>query len=81
MERVVLVFMIWFVTFAVYFIVMKMIRQYLFWKDDCKRMLLSANDDYCMCGDRIDAHNACGDHAPLSEYEWAVKNLPELKLG
>lgn len=66
---------------VVVYMCIELIDQYVDWKLECKRMLLSANDDYCMCGDRIDAHNAFSNHCAVSEYEWAVKNLPELKLG
>lgn len=66
---------------VVVYMCIELIDQYVDWKLECKRMLFSANDDYCMCGDRIDAHNAYGDHAPLSEHEWAVNNLTELKFG
>lgn len=66
---------------AVVYMCIELADQYVDWKLECKRMLLSADDDYCMCGDRIDAHHEYGGHAPLSEYEWAIKNLPELKLG
>lgn len=40
-----------------------------------------ASKDYCMCGDRVDAHNVFSNHGVVTEYEWALKNLPELKLG
>lgn len=66
---------------VVVYICIELIDQYVYWRLECKRMLLSADYDYCMCGSRIDAHHAYGDHEPLSEYEWAIRNLPELKLG
>lgn len=34
--------------------------------------LKKASQDYCMCGMRIDTHD-CLDHAPMSEFDWYVK--------
>ena len=66
---------------AVIYMCIELIDQYLDWKLECKRMLLSADNDYCMCGGRIDQHTINDGHCPVSEYDWAVNNLPELKLG
>ena len=80
-EGFILVSLTLFCSNCVWFIFTELVRDYISWKRECEKFLLSASHDYCMCGDRIDNHKAYGDHAPLSEYEWAIKNLPELKLG
>lgn len=33
--------------------------------------------DYCMCGDRVDAHNTGSGHAPVSQYDHELQQLRE----
>jgi len=81
MEELILSFLCWFVVHTVFLGLLTIIHQYLLWKRVCKHMLLTASKNYCMCGEKIDSHNAFGNHSPVSEHEWAVENLPKLELG
>ncbi len=37
--------------------------------------LKKASQDYCMCGMRLGTDGSCGnlDHAPISEFDWYIK--------
>lgn len=81
MEEFILTLLCWFSLHSVFLGVMTITQQYLLWKRECKNILSMASKNYCMCGGRIDQHTFSDGHCPISEYEWAVNNLPELKLG
>lgn len=41
-----------------------------------KRWISLADDDYCMCGLRMDDHGWGDNHSPVSQYDHALKFHP-----
>lgn len=58
-----------------------LLQQYFDWKFACKILVNTACDQTCMCGDLIINHSCFSNHTIVTEKEWALKNMPELKFG
>lgn len=58
-----------------------LLQQYLDWKLAFKLWINTACDKTCMCGDLTVNHSCIGNHGIVTEKEWALKNMPELKMG
>lgn len=44
-----------------------------------KQWLSLADDDYCMCGSRVDDHGWGDNHTPVSEYDHALTHRPLIR--
>ena len=63
-----------------YWILFKVIRFYVkreLWRRDIIR---NADDDWCMCGDRVDSHNFGSGHSPVGMRSYHMNNLLEMRI-
>lgn len=39
-----------------------------------------ASDDYCMCGDRVDRHSFGSGHSPVSEFDYGIMQVDNMRI-